>query len=133
MRAALVIKIADLCGGLVMRIFLMAIILALPSAAIAKPVSLKCEIENSTGGLLFNLFEDEGKATYTSPASTQTKKAMFTPETVTILASQGQYLEIIFRISRVDLTIERLVKAGNEPPNIDKGICKIYQPPKRVF
>lgn len=124
-----------------MRRFLFLGLLATSVPAHAQTVSLKCQILQSDGTaeFIFNLSEEQGRATYTVTNATrgtgapQQKRALFTPEDVTVIASQTDLTEILFKISRVDLSFQRILIIGGNPPTIDKGTCALYEPPKQAF
>lgn len=124
-----------------MRTSFLLCLLAVAVPAHAQTASLKCKIEQSDGSaqFIFNLNEEQGRATYTVISPTrgstapQEKRALFTPEFVTIVAHRDQLGEMGFRISRTDLSFERFVRIAGNPPSIDRGTCALHEPPNQVF
>lgn len=116
-----------------MRMFMIAVSLIVPVAAHAAPVSLKCQVEASSWEYVFQLDESQSTAVYTTPGGTQQRRALFTPELVTIVGLNQNSNSLVFRINRVNLTLERAMTIGTSPTTIDRGTCALYQLPKRAF
>lgn len=104
----------------------------LPAAANAAPAYLSCTFGSQTGQsarppIKFTADEAEGKVSIfvTSTGHSQTLRGTFTPELVIFEDDLLKY-----RLSRVDLSIQRTIKLIK---STDQGKCKIESAPKRAF
>ena len=117
--------------GTKMRVFIALITIALPIAAIAKPVYLACDFAGAESARV-TLNEEAGKAIIEQGAVTRTVEAIYTSDTVRILKLQNAFGGQTIRINRIDLSSSFIVTIGGSDVTAD-GTCKLHTPPKRAF
>jgi hypothetical protein len=117
--------------GEIMRLLIALVVAALPTAAIGKPVYLKCDFAGAESARI-TLNEEIGKASIEQGTVTRTVDAIYTADTVRILKLQNAMGGQTIRINRVDLSSIFVVTVGRNDVTMD-GSCRLQAPPKRAF
>ena len=115
-------------------LFVAAAVAVCPTAALAAPAYLTCQLPKRDGSVLevkITADENAGQVTVVIPETGLSERvpAVFSPSSV----SWGLYSDFRYELSRVDLSITRVFSISGAERSRDAGVCELEPAPKRAF